>query len=301
MSGGHRNITGGGAAGAAIGVGLAVFAAKFIAWRVGGGAALFSDAIESLIHPATALMTLGALWYASRPADENHPYGHGKIEFFAAVIEGGLIVLAAVLILAEAWTAFRKGPHLEAPFLGIAVDAGESLANGAFGLFLWRQGRRHRSPALRADGLHLMSDTLTSAGLLVALAAAVLSGALWLDPLLAAAIALYVLVVGFFIIRTSIDGLMDAAPDAATTQRIREIVARTAEGALEAHDLRIRSSGQTTFLQFHLVVPGRMTVAEAHAICDRIEAALREDMGAVVATIHVEPEEKAKHHGVVVL
>jgi len=292
---------GGRAAAFAVAVGLFVFALKLMAWRLTGGAALFSDALESLIHPATAAMTLAALWYASRPADLNHPFGHGKIEFFAAVIEGGLIVLAAFLILAHAWTTFLGGPHLAAPFLGIGLDAAASLLNGAFGFFLWRRGQAIRSPALRADGLHLMSDTLTSAGLLAALLGAVFSGALWLDPLLAAAVACYVLVVGFFIIRASIDGLMDAAPDAATTQRIREIVARTAKGALEAHDLRIRSAGQITFLQFHLVVPGQMTVAEAHAICDRIEEALRSDMGAVVATIHVEPEEKAKYHGVVVL
>ena len=284
-----------------IAVSVPVIAIKGLAWWHTGGAALFSDALESLIHPATALLTFGALWIASRPADSNHPFGHGKAEFFAAVIEGGLIVAAAGTILQHAWLVWRGGPVLLDPILGLALNGGATLLNGAWGLVLVRAGRRLRSPAFRADGLHLLTDVATSAGLLLGLVLALVTGALWLDPLLAAATAVYVLVTGFFLIRASVDGLMDAAPSTAVVARIRTLVAEHAAGALEVHDLRTRNAGQTTFLQFHLVVPGGMTVDEAHAICDRIEAALRNEMAGLVATIHVEPESKAKHHGVVVV
>lgn len=284
-----------------VAISLLVIAGKGAAWWHTGGAALFSDALESLIHPATALLTFGALWFAARPADSNHPFGHGKAEFFAAVIEGGLIVAAAVAILQHAWLVWRTGAMLADPVPGLALSGATTLLNGAWGLVLRRAGKRFRSPALRADAAHLLSDVATSAGLLFGLILAVETGALWLDPLLAAATALYVLIIGFFVIRASVDGLMDAAPSPAVIGHIKALVAEHAAGALEVHDLRTRNAGQTTFLQFHLVVPGDMTVDEAHAICDRIEAALRSEMTGLVATIHVEPESKAKHHGVVVV
>uniref|UniRef100_A0A8J4HA79 Protein p34 n=1 Tax=Acidicaldus sp. TaxID=1872105 RepID=A0A8J4HA79_9PROT len=284
-----------------IAVSFAVVALKGFAWWHTGGAALFSDALESLIHPATAFLTYGALWFAARPADANHPFGHGKAEFFAAVILGALIVAAALAILQHAWLVWRVGPALSDPLAGIMINAVATALNAIWGVVLQQAGRRLRSPALRADGIHLLTDVLTSAGLLGGLGLALATGDLWLDPLLAAAIAIYVLITGFFLIRASIDGLMDAAPSPAVVERIRRLVAEHASGALEVHDLRTRNAGQTTFLQFHLVVPGGMTVDEAHAICDRIEAALREEMAGLVATIHVEPESKAKHHGVVVL
>jgi len=129
----------------------------------------------------------------------------------------------------------------------------------------------------------------------------VASGLAWLDPLVAAGTACYILVSGSFVVRDSVGGLMDAAPAAAIVERIRTVVGQSAEGAIEAHDLRTRYAGRLTFLEFDLVVPGAMTVADAHAICDRVEAALKAEMEGLMITIHVEPEGKAKHRGVIVL
>ncbi|MFW5678742.1 MAG: cation diffusion facilitator family transporter, partial [Pseudomonadota bacterium] len=161
--------------------------------------------------------------------------------------------------------------------------------------------RRWRSPALRADGWHLVSDVVTSLGVIVGLTAALLTGWWWLDPALAAIVALNILWMGSHLVQRSVAGLMDEAADAETLERIRTLIATTATGALEAHDVRTRHAGRATFVEFHLVVPGEWTVAEAHEVCDRIEAALKAEFEAAVITIHVEPEAKAKAPGVPVL
>ena len=175
------------------------------------------------------------------------------------------------------------------------------MLNGAWSAVLLRTGRRLRSPALVADGRHLFADVVTSIGIACGVVLAVLTGYLVLDPILAAATGVYVLWSGMTMISSSVGGLMDAAPQPAVVHRIRDLVADSAAGAIEAHDLRMRYAGRLTFLDFHLVVPGSMTVAQSHAICDRIEDTLRQEMQHLVITIHVEPEEKAKQHGVPVL
>ncbi len=282
-------------------VGLVVLALKGTAWLVTGSAALFSDAAETLVNVAAAVIALAALHLAARPADANHPYGHDKAEFFAAVIEGALIVVAAGVILEHAWAVYRRPPPLAAPLLGLGLNAVATMLNGAWAGLLLRRGRRLRSAALRADGQHLLSDVVTSGGVLVGVALVFATGIRLLDPVLAALTAVYILVAGLRVIAASVGGLMDTAPSEEVLSRIRRVVSETAEGAIEAHDLRTRSAGRLTFLEFHLVVPGEMTVARAHDICDRIEAALKVEMAELRITIHVEPEGKAKHHGVLVL
>ena len=284
-----------------IALGLVVLALKLAAWWVTGSAALFSDAAESVVNVAASTAAFIALRLAARPADADHPYGHDKAEFFAAVIEGVLIMVAALVILQHAWqTAQAPGP-IDAPLLGIALNGAAGALNLGWGLVLLRAARRLRSPALAADGRHLLSDVVTSVGVLAGFGLAVATGVWWIDPLLAAATALYILVSGTLVIRDSVGGLMDEAPAAAIVARIRALVGAHAEGAIEAHDMRTRHAGRLTFLEFHLVVPALMTVADAHEICDRIEAALKAEMEGLVITIHVEPEGKAKHRGVLVL
>ena len=284
-----------------IALGLAVLALKLAAWWVTGSAALFSDAAESVVNVAASAAALIALRLASRPADAGHPYGHDKAEFFAAVIEGVLIVVAALVILQHVWHTVQTPQPIVEPWLGVALNALAGAMNLAWGLYLTRAARRLRSPALAADAKHLLSDVVTSAGVLAGLALAVTTGIWWFDPLLAAATAVYILIAGGMVIRASVGGLMDEAPAAAIVARIRELVGAHAQGAIEAHDLRTRHAGRLTFLEFHLVVPALMSVADAHAICDRIEAALKAEMEGLVITIHVEPEGKAKHSGVLVL
>ncbi|MGE0223345.1 MAG: cation diffusion facilitator family transporter [Acetobacteraceae bacterium] len=278
-------------------IGCLVLALKTVAWWLTGSAALYSDALESIVNVAASVVAAVALRLAARPADAGHPYGHSKAEFFAAVIEGVMIVIAAISIFRSAWEAWLVPRPIEMASEGIALNAVATLLNGAWATLLIVMGRRLRSPALAADGRHLMADVVTSVGVAIGVALTVVTGYLVLDPILAAATGLYVLWSGMHMILSSVGGLMDAAPEPVVVERIRHLVATNAPGALEAHDLRTRQAGRLTFLDFHLVVPGTMTVSESHRICDQIEAALRADMDHLVVTIHVEPEEKAKHHG----
>jgi cation diffusion facilitator family transporter len=284
-----------------IGIGSVVLAIKAAAWWLTGSAAIYSDALESTVNVAAAVVTLAAIWLAGKPADENHPYGHDKAEFFAAVIEGVLIVVAALMIFEHAWSTFRHPQPLSTPAVGLALNAVATVINAGWAFLLIRTGRQTRSPALMADGKHLVADVVTSIGVIVGVGLAVLTGYLILDPLLAAATGLHVLWSGATMISSSVGGLMDAAPAAEIVERIRVLVGTHAQGAIEAHDLRTRHAGKLTFLEFHLVVPGAMSVADAHAICDRIEAALKAEMAHLMITIHVEPEGKAKHQGILVL
>ncbi len=278
-----------------------MLAIKAAAWWITGSAALFSDATETVVNVAAGLLAFAALRFGARPADENHPFGHDKAEFFAAVVEGVLIIVASLSILLHAWQVWRDPLPIERPVFGLTLTAVASVLNLAWALVLLRSGGRLRSPALVADGQHLASDVVTSATLIAGVVLVVATGRLWLDPLLAVAAALYILASGLLVVRNSVSGLMDAAPAPAVVERIRALVASHAEGAIEAHDLRTRHAGRLTFLEFHLVVPGAMSVSAAHDICDRLEAVLRLDMDGLVVTIHVEPDDKAKHHGVLVI
>jgi cation diffusion facilitator family transporter len=284
-----------------IAIGCLVLGLKAAAWWFTGSAALYSDALESTVNVAAGLIALFALHFAAIPADANHPYGHDKAEFFAAVIEGVLITVAALLIFEEAWKAWLNPQTLETPLRGIALNAAATLLNAVWSSVLIAVGKRLRSPALSADGRHLLADVVTSVGIAAGVFLAVFTGQMILDPLLAAATGVYVLWSGIRMISASVSGLMDEAPEPAVMNRIRELVANSAAGAIEAHDLRTRHAGRLTFLEFHLVVPGGMTVAAAHQICDRIEDALKAEMSHLMITIHVEPEEKAKQGGVPVL
>jgi cation diffusion facilitator family transporter len=212
-----------------------------------------------------------------------------------------MIVVAALSIFSHAYYTWRDPAPLQTPYLGLALTALATAINGGWAAMLLRAGRRLRSPALVADGRHLLGDVVSSVGIIAGVSLAVTTGLLQLDPLLAAATGVYILWSGTQVIRSSVGGLMDEAPEQAVLDRVRELVATHAQGALEAHDLRMRQAGRLTFLQFHLVVPGSMTVADSHAICDRIEEALTAEMPHLVVTIHVEPEAKAKAHGVPVL
>jgi len=278
-----------------------VLAMKGAAWWITGSAALYSDALESIVNVAASCVALAALHFAAIPADANHPYGHDKAEFFAAVIEGALIVIAAIEIFHHAWETWQNPQPILMPAQGIGLNVLASVLNGGWSALLLRTGRRLRSPALLADGRHLLADVVASVGIALGVGLAVLSGYLRLDPLLAAATGVYVLWSGMATISASVGGLMDAAPEPAVVNRMRALVAESAAGAIEAHDLRSRHAGKLTFLEFDLVVPGSMTVAQSHEICDRIEDSLRREMPHLVITIHVEPEEKAKQHGVPVL
>ncbi len=288
-------------AAASVAVALAVLALKAGAWWLTGSVALLADALESVVNVAAAVAAFFAIRLSALPPDANHPYGHAKAEYFSSVLEGALIVVAAVLILQQAWGAWISPRAPDQAPVGLAVSALATGLNAAWAALLFRRGRTARSPALLADARHLLADVVTSLGVLLGVALVALTGILRLDPILAALTALNILFSGWRLMRESVGGLMDEAVAPEALSRIRDLVGRSAQGAIEAHDLRTRHSGRFTFVEFHLVVPGAMSVDEAHAICDRVEAALKEELGTAVITIHVEPEGKAKHRGVVVL
>ena len=282
-------------------VGIIVLAIKMVAYLMTGSIALYSDALESTVNIATAFAALIAVRLAAKPADKNHPYGHQKAEYFSAVIEGVMITVAALLILKEAWFGVINPKPLNAPLAGLAVNAIASVINGAWCYILISRGRLLRSPALQADGWHLFSDVISSIGVTLGVLLAILTGWYILDPMLAALVALNILYSGWKILKSSMGGLMDEAVDDEILRQIRRVIALEASGALQAHDIKTRQAGNLTFIDFHLVVPGTLTVNEAHDICDRIEDALEAEVKEVEVSIHVEPEEKAKREGAVVI
>lgn len=283
-----------------IAVAIVVLGLKYAAYALTGSVALYSDAIESIVNLATAIIALFAVSLSAIPADEGHPFGHSKVEYLSAVVVGVLIVIAALSILREAYYGFLDPRPLDAPMLGLSINAAAGVLNAIWAYFLISHGRAIRSPALAADGRHLMSDVVTSAGVVAGVAVAYLTGIAALDPLIAALVAVHILWTGWGLMKESVGGLMDVSVSQEELARIQTIIASAAEGAIEAHDLRTRRAGPTTFIEFHLVVASAMSVSDAHDICDRLERALIAEFDNARVTIHVEPENKAKHAGVLI-
>lgn len=286
---------------ASIAVGCAVLGLKLVAYWWTGSVALYSDALESVVNVASAVAAFLAVWFAAKPADSNHPYGHHKAEYFAAVFVGVMIVLAALSIAREAMLAYLDPQPVVFTAQALGVNALASLINGVWAFVLIRVGRSHRSKALEADGKHLVTDVLSSAGVLIGVGLVWGTGIQALDSLLAGIVALNILWSGWILMKESVGGLMDEAVPPAMQDKIRDAISAAGAGALEAHDLRTRSAGHVIFIDFHLVVPGDMTVERAHEICDRIEVGIAEGVPGARTTIHVEPEHKAKHSGIVVV
>ncbi len=275
-------------------VALVVTWLKYVAWWMTGSVALYSDALESIVNVITSLAAFWAIRVSHMPADRDHPFGHHKAEYFSAVLEGVLIVVAALLIIAQVWQSLRVPVPLQQPWEGLAINGAAAVVNAVWATILIRSGRTEKSPALVADGKHIMTDVITSAGVIAGLVGAVLTGWHVLDPLLALVVAINILYQGWKVTGESLSGLMDRAVDPGEDMRIREIISTNSKGALEVHDLKTRIAGRATFIEFHMVVDADMTVGESHVICDRIEEALRADIPSVRITIHVEPDDEAK-------
>jgi len=281
-------------------VGFVVLGLKALAYWITGSVALLSDALESTVNVATAFAALLAIHIAAKPADANHPYGHHKAEFFSAVLEGVMIIVAALLIFREAYQGFMEPVSLDAPVEGLLVNMAATVINGLWAWVLITRGRSQNSPALVADGKHLITDVLTSIGVAIGVILAVATGWWILDPALAAVVAVNILWSGSKIVKESLSGLMDEAVSEQTLNTISKVIASQSGGAMQAHDLRTRHAGVAIFIDFHLVVPGETTVFQAHEICDRIEKSLKDRFEGAKVTIHVEPEHKSKHLGAIV-
>lgn len=255
-----------------VGAAVATIGLKTAAYLLTGSVGLLSDALESGVNLAGALMALAMLTIAARPADEDHAYGHGKAEYFSSGVEGTLILIAAASIAVAAVGRLITPKPLEQIGLGLAVSVAASLVNLAVAFILLRASRRYQSITLKANARHLLADVWTSAGVLAGVAAVGLTGWARLDPLVALAVALNILWAGGRIVRESIAGLMDTAVPVEEQEIVRDILEQLKQSGVVYHDLRTRQSGTRRFVSLHVLVPGAWTVQRGHELMERIES-----------------------------
>jgi cation diffusion facilitator family transporter len=269
---------------------LATIALKTLAWWLTGSVGLLSDALESLLNLAAALLALSMLRLAAAPPDEAHPYGRYKAEYFASGIEGALIVFAAASIALSAVPRLMQPQPIEAPLAGIALSALATAINLGTGWLLINAGRRLHSIALEADGHHLMSDVWTSVGVVAGVALVATTGWNIVDPLVALAVAAHIVVTGFLLMRRSFAGLLDAAIPEEERAQIEKIFAEYRRRyAVEFHALLTRQAGGRRFVSFHLLVPDDWPVARAHQLSEEIEERIRSLVPMAITLTHIEP------------
>ena len=252
-------------------VGSVLLVAKYVAYELTGSTAILSDAMESIVNVVAAVFALAGLVFAGRPADRNHPYGHGKIEFFSAAFEGGLIAFAAVMIVYQAGATLLHGIEVRQLDLGGGIIAGAGLANLALGGFLVRTGRRSNSLTLVADGKHVLSDFWTSLGVVVGLLLVRLTGVLWLDPLVAAIVGVNLAWTGLRLVRHAAGGLLDEEDTELLRKLLEALNASLVPGIIRVHNLRAIRSGRFSHIDAHLVVPEFWSVEAAHDAADAFE------------------------------
>ncbi|MCH9817078.1 MAG: cation diffusion facilitator family transporter [Actinomycetia bacterium] len=274
-----------------LGVGVVVLALKLGAWWVTDSVGLFSDAMESLVNIAAAIVAIIALRTAAKPADRAHQFGHGKAEYFSALTEGVLIILAASLIIFTAVPRLLQPEPLEEIGLGLAISVLASLLNAVVALILWRAGTKHGSLALIADAKHLITDLWTTGGVLAAVLLVGLSGWLILDPLIALAVAVNIILVGFGLMRRSLSGLMDSALPESDVTKLKTALAPYRGQDIEIHAVQSRISGRQRFVSMHVLVPGGWSVTAGHDLCESIEDSVKEALGSCSVSTHLEPRE----------
>lgn len=263
---------------------------KGVAWQLTGSVGLLSDAIESFVNLAGALMALWMLTLAAQPADAAHPHGHGKAEYFSSAFEGFLIVLAAISIGYAAILRLLEPQPLEAVGIGLVVSVVASIINFATAGVLMRVGKKHNSITLEADAHHLMTDVWTSVGVLVGIGVVALTGLYWLDPLIALGVGVNIVFTGVGLVRRSVVGLLDATLPPDEVQLIeRALVPLTDDPRVHLTDLRTRESGRQRFVQATLTVPGEWTVRRGHDLADRVEDEIGRVLPGTVTFVHVEP------------
>jgi len=268
---------------------LATMALKGVAAWLTGSLGLLSDALESFVNLGAALIALYALRVAARQPDEKHPFGYTKAEYFSSAMEGGLIAIAAVAIVAAAVPRLIEPQPILRFDVGIFLSLLAAALNLGTALVLLRAGKRHYSIALEADAHHLLTDVWTSIGVVAGVGATVLTGWLALDPLIAIAVAVHILWVGTRVVHRSVLGLMDRALPEPELERIRAVLdAYRAEG-LDYHALRTRRAGRLRLVEMHLLVPGEMSVREGHRIADEIEEKIRAQLPGAAVLTHLEP------------
>ena len=270
---------------------VATILLKAVAWQLTDSVGLLSDALESVVNLAGAMMALAMISLAAQPPDEDHAYGHGKAEYFSAGFEGLLILIAAMAIGATAIMRLFDPRPLEQVGIGLAVSLAASLLNLVTALILRAAGRRYRSLTLEADAHHLLTDVWTSAGVIVGLAAVSLTGWLWLDPVIALLVAGNILHIAWKLLYSSAQGLMDRALPDADTLLLQAVFDQYRAQGIEFHALRTRESGARRFIDVHVLVPGHWSVQHAHELVEKIEADIRQALPQSTILTHLEPLE----------
>jgi cation diffusion facilitator family transporter len=269
---------------------LATIALKMLAWWLTGSVGLLSDALESLVNLAAAVLALSMLRLAASPPDETHPYGFSKAEYLSAGIEGALIVLAAAGILWAAVPRLIAPQPLDMPGLGLTLTAVATLINFGAAHLLIRAGKRLQSITLEADGRHLMTDVWTSIGVFAGVAIAFASDRYWIDPVVALAVAAHIVWIGISLVRRSVSGLLDAAIAPEHQKEVAKLFTEYARRyGVTFHALRTREAGARQFISFHLLVPDAWTVAQAHRLSEELEARIRAMVPNAGVMTHIEP------------
>ena len=270
---------------------LATILLKGVAWWMTGSVGLLSDALESFVNLAGALMALAMLSLAARPADDSHAHGHGKAEYFSSAFEGFLIILAAISIAYAAIDRLLDPRPIEAVAIGLAVSVLASIINLLTARTLMAVGRKYRSVTLEADAHHLLTDVWTSAGVIVGVGLVWLTGWLWLDPAIALLVAANIVWTGWLLLNRSAGGLMDASLPEAEVKAIEAVLGGYRSQGLGFHALRTRQAGSRAFVTVHVLAPGSWTVQTGHDWCERIEADIRVAVPQAHVTTHLEPKE----------
>jgi len=270
---------------------LATMILKGVAAWLTGSVGLLSDALESFVNLGAALLALWMLRVAAVPPDEKHPFGYSKAEYFSAVAEGGLIIVAALAIVAAALPRLIEPRTIEAVGAGLAISLGATAINLGVALVLLRAGRRHHSVALEADAQHLLTDVWTSIGIVAGVGAIALTGWLILDPLIAVAVAGYIIWTGVGVMRRSVWGLLDRSLPEEEMRDIRAILEPYKSRGMDYHALRTRRAGRRRLVELHLLVPGEISVREGHRIADEIEERIRAALPGSAVLTHLEPIE----------
>lgn len=275
---------------------IVVIALKVAAWQLTGSVGLLSDAAESVVNLVAAVVAFFALRIAAKPADDDHNFGHVKSEYFSAVIEGVMIVVAAIVIIAVAVERLINPRELESVGIGLAVSVVASIVNAAVAWQLIRVGRRFRSLTLEADGKHLMTDVWTTAGVIAGVALVALTGWIVLDPVIAIVVAINIVFVGYRLIKRSTMGLMDAAIPEEERAKVDAVLDSFRTDGVDFHDVRTREAGHIRFVQLHMLVPGAWSVQEGHDLLEKVEGQLHAQIEDVVPTIHLEPIEDPRSY-----
>ena len=274
-----------------LGVGIVVLAMKLVAWQVTGSVGLLSDALESLVNIAAAIVAIFALRAASRPPDQEHQFGHGKAEYFSGLVEGGMICVAATLIIISATERLFDPQPLEEVGLGLAIAIVASGLNAITAVILLRVGRRENSLALTADAQHLFTDLWTTGGVVVGVIVVSLSGWDVLDPLIAIAVAINIIIVGVKLLKTSTSGLMDRSLPRDQVEVVRNVVANYQSDDVVVHGLQTRRAGRQAFVSMHVLVPGAWDVMAGHDLCHRLEEDIQGSLPGAEVMTHLEPLE----------